>query len=82
MSEQPAVAHHGVALLRVRDASVMDALLAKAEVRALVWCRLDGHRALVDPERLGVLRRLLRQEGLGVRGQTSAEWLDGKEGAS
>ncbi|TVQ98075.1 MAG: hypothetical protein EA398_13745 [Deltaproteobacteria bacterium] len=59
-----AVAHHNVALLRTRDAGGIDALLADDELRGLIWYRIDDRSALVDPERIGRLRRRLLKIGL------------------
>ena len=60
----PIIAHHNVALLRTREPGGVDAILADPEIRGIVWMRLDDRRALVDPERIGRLRRRLLKLGL------------------
>jgi len=57
------VAHHNLAVLSTEDATIMDALLSRSEIRALVWHRLDGNHALVDTERIQLLIRRLKAIG-------------------
>lgn len=61
------VAHHNLAVLTTEDASTMDALLSRSEVRALVWRRLDETHALVDTERIQLLIRRLKSVGHSPR---------------
>jgi hypothetical protein len=66
--EQPSsVAHHNVTVLTTRDARTMDAILGYAEIRALVWRRLDGTRAIVDSDRVRPLMRRLKEIGHAPR---------------
>jgi len=61
------VAHHNVTLLKVDDAVTLDALIARPEIRALIWSRLDGTRAVVDSTRLRLLTQRLRAAGHPAR---------------
>ena len=61
------VAHHNVAVLTTEDATTMDALLSRSEIRALVWRRLDKTHALVDTERIQLLIRRLKAVGHSPR---------------
>lgn len=61
------VAHYNVTLLSLNDKGALDALMHNPETRALIWTRLDDHRALVDPDRVRLLRERLRKFGLAPR---------------
>lgn len=61
------VAHHNLAVLSTEDATTMDSLLSRSEVRSLVWKRLDSTHALVDTERIQLLIRRLKQAGHSPR---------------
>ena len=61
------VSHHNLTVLTTDDATTMEALLARPDVRALVWKRLDATRALVDTERLSVLVKRLKDLGYPPR---------------
>jgi len=67
-AEQPGhVAHHNVAVLTAEDGTTMDAMLGRAEIRALVWKRLDERHAVVDSERLQLLISRLKTLGHAPR---------------
>ncbi len=48
----------------------MDELLSRSDVRGLVWKRLDETRALVDVERLALVRKRLTEQGRAPRFET------------
>jgi len=66
----PHVAHHNVVVLRTPDPATMDELLSRTDVRGLVWKRLDETRALVDVERLALVRKRLTEQGRAPRFET------------
>lgn len=57
------ISHFHVVLLEVDRAETLDGLLQRRELRGLIWTRLDGTRALVDPARLQTLQQRLRAAG-------------------
>lgn len=57
------VAHHNLAVLSTEDATTLDELLSRSEIRSLVWKRLDETHALVDTERIQLLIRRLKAVG-------------------
>jgi hypothetical protein len=61
------VSHRNVALLVVDDGAQLDAWLERPEIRALVWKRLDANNALVDPDRVALVVRRLRESGVSAR---------------
>jgi hypothetical protein len=61
------VAHYNVTLLMLNDRATLDALMVNPEIRSLIWTRLDETRALVDPDRLRLLRDRLRKLGITPR---------------
>ena len=61
------IAHPNVTVLTTDDATTLDTLLARAEVRSLVWMRLDPTHALVDTEHVQTLARRLRELGHAPR---------------
>lgn len=61
------VAHHHVVVLTTPDAATLDALLERPDVRGLVWKRLDETRALVDAERMALVRKRLTEQGKAPR---------------
>ena len=68
VTESPShVAHHNVAILTTEDATIMEGLLSRSEIRALVWKRLGATHALVDTERIQVLIRRLKAIGHSPR---------------
>ena len=68
------IKHHNVAVLTVPDKETLDELVAQANVRSLIWKRLDDTRALVDSGRVELLRRRLSTMGHPAR-ISSAELL-------
>lgn len=68
-----AVTHHNVTVLRGPDAATIDTLLARPELRALIWCRLDDRRVLVDSSRLLTLTNTLTRLGLAPLEGTTDE---------
>lgn len=61
------VAHHNVTVMTTRDAVTMDAILGYAEIRSLVWRRLDGTQALVDSDKVRLLMKRLKEAGHAPR---------------
>jgi hypothetical protein len=61
------ISHFHVALLDLEDAGRMDAVLARPELRGLIWKRLDATRALVDPGRVHTLQARLTAAGVPAR---------------
>ena len=61
------VAHHNLTVMTTDDAATMEAFLARPDVRALVWKRLDDTHALVDTEQVSVLVGRLKQLGYSPR---------------
>lgn len=61
------VSHRNVALLVLEDGSQLDTWLERPEIRSLIWKRLDATHAIVDPERIAVLARRLRESGVVAR---------------
>ena len=61
------VAHHNVAVVTTRDKVTMDAILGYAEIRALVWKRLDATHAIVDADRVRTLMKRLKEIGHSPR---------------
>lgn len=61
------VAHHNVAVLTTDEKTILDAMLARPEIRGLVWKRLDDRHALVDTEHIQQLIERLRAIGHSAR---------------
>lgn len=66
-NEKNHVAHHNVAVLTTTDKTTMDEIVGRAELRSLVWKRLDDTRALVDTGRIQLLIRRMREAGHAPR---------------
>lgn len=60
---QRARLHRGVVLLEVREAALLDALLADAALAPLILRRLTPTAALVDRQRLPLLYQALLERG-------------------
>lgn len=58
------IAHHNVVVLTTRGAAEMDTIVASAELRGLVWRRLDATHALIDPT--AVMTIFERLESVGI----------------
>ena len=65
--ERNHVAHHNVAVLTTVDKITMDEVAGRAELRSLVWKRLDDTHALVDTARIQLLIRRMREAGHAPR---------------
>lgn len=65
--ERNHVAHHNVAVLTTVDKITLDEILGKAELRSLIWKRLDDTHALVDSERIQLLIRRMKTAGHAPR---------------
>ena len=54
-------------MLTTTDKATMDEVVARAELRPLVWKRLDATHALVDTGRIQLLIRRMREAGHAPR---------------